>query len=79
MSLELLSEKSLHQTVNPRLVSYCPSMDLVAITTTDQQVLVYRLNGQRVWGISQKVGKLKVEAICWKPNGITFERLHLSW
>ncbi|KAH8815752.1 anaphase-promoting complex, cyclosome, subunit 4-domain-containing protein [Xylogone sp. PMI_703] len=69
LSLELLGEKSLHQSVNSRLISYCPSMDLVAVATVDQQVLVYRLNGQRVWGVSQKSGKLKVEAICWKPNG----------
>ncbi|RFU31034.1 hypothetical protein B7463_g5333, partial [Scytalidium lignicola] len=51
-------------------------MDLLAVTTVDQQVLVYRLSGQRVWGVSQKAGKLKAEAICWKPNG---NLLAISW
>jgi anaphase-promoting complex subunit 4 len=70
-SLELLGEKKiLHQTVDPRLLVYCPSMDLVALGSTDQQVLVYRLNGQRVYGASQKAGSLRVEGIRWKPNGI---------
>jgi anaphase-promoting complex subunit 4 len=69
LELEILSEKTLHQTADPRLLTYCPSMDLVAITSTDQQVLIYRLNGQRVYGAAQKGASLKVESIRWKPNG----------
>lgn len=68
--LELLGEKTLHQTVNPKLLVYCPSMDLIALGSTDQQVLIYRLNGQRVYGAAQKVNTLRVEKINWKPNGI---------
>lgn len=70
LSLELLSEKALHQTADPRLIAYCPSMDLLALGCTDQQVLIYRLNGQRVYGASQKGSTLRVESISWKPNGI---------
>jgi anaphase-promoting complex subunit 4 len=44
-------------------------MDLIALGTTDQQVLIYRLNGQRVYGATQKTGKLAIESIKWKPNG----------
>lgn len=69
LTLETLSEKGLHQAADPNLIAYCPSMDLVALTTTDQQVLIYRLNGQRVYGAAQKAGQLKVESIRWKPNG----------
>jgi anaphase-promoting complex subunit 4 len=68
--LELLSEKTLHQTADPRLVAYCPSMDLVALGSTDQQVLIYRLNGQRVYGASHRAGTSRVDSIGWKPNGI---------
>jgi anaphase-promoting complex subunit 4 len=70
LGLESLSEKTLHQTADPRLIAYCPSMDLLALGSTDQQVLIYRLNGQRVYGTSQKSGTLRVESISWKPNGI---------
>jgi hypothetical protein len=69
LKLEILSEKTLHQTVDPRLLTYCPSMDLVAVTSTDQHVFIYRLNGQRVYGAFQKSGHSKVESIRWKPNG----------
>ncbi|KAF7930951.1 hypothetical protein BELL_0049g00140 [Botrytis elliptica] len=74
--LELLGEKTLHQTVNPKLLVYCPSMDLIALGSTDQQVLIYRLNGQRVYGAAQKVNTLRVEKINWKPNG---QLLAIAW
>jgi len=70
LKLELLSEKILPHTANAQLIKYCPSMDLVALGSTDQQVLIYRLNGQRVYGTTQKSGNLRVESIRWKPNGI---------
>lgn len=69
LNLELLSEKTLPQKADPRLLSYCPSMDLLALGSTDQQVLIYRLNGQRVYGASQKAGTVRVNSISWKPNG----------
>jgi anaphase-promoting complex subunit 4 len=68
-NLQILSEKALHQRADPDLITYCPSMDLAALVTIDQQVFIYRLNGQRVYGATQKAGKLKVESIRWKPNG----------
>lgn len=68
-NLQILSEKALHQAADADLITYCPSMDLVALVTTDQQVFIYRLNGQRVYGATQKAGKLRVESIGWKPNG----------
>lgn len=66
----LLGEKTLPQTADADLLAYCPSMDLVALGSTDRQVLIYRHNGQRVYGATQKAGTLRVEAISWKPNGI---------
>ncbi|TAQ87852.1 hypothetical protein B7494_g3813 [Chlorociboria aeruginascens] len=67
--LEKLGEKTLHQPANARLITYCPSMDLLALGSTDHQILIYRLNGQRVYGAAQKSGALGVESLCWKPNG----------
>lgn len=67
--LQVVSEKALHHAAYADLITYCPSMDLVALVTTDQQVFIYRLNGQRVYGATQKAGKLTVESIRWKPNG----------
>lgn len=43
---------------------------------TDQQVFIYRLNGQRVYGASsQKPSTLKVDSIQWKPNGLFLQTL----
>ncbi|KAG9244129.1 anaphase-promoting complex, cyclosome, subunit 4-domain-containing protein [Calycina marina] len=75
--LSLLSEKTLPCTANAPLIKYCPSMDLVAIGSTDNQVLIYRLNGQRVYGASPRPGSaVRAESICWKPNG---QLLAIAW
>lgn len=69
-ALHLIGDKLLHQPANHDLLAYCPSMDLLALGSNDQQVLIYRLNGQRVYGATVKAGSLKVEKVQWKPNGI---------
>lgn len=71
-ALEALSEKTLPHVADPKLIAYCPSMDLIALGTNDQQVLIYRLNGQRVYGTTQKPGTSRVESIQWKPNGWSY-------
>jgi anaphase-promoting complex subunit 4 len=65
--MELLGEKMLHQAAES--LAYCPSMELLALGSKDQQVLIYRLNGQRVYGATQKGTALTVDRISWKPNG----------
>lgn len=69
MELEVISEKALPQTTKSGLISYCPTMDLVALGSVDEQVLLYRLNGQRVYGAAQRGSSLKIEGMQWKPNG----------
>ncbi|KAG4436181.1 hypothetical protein IFR05_008341 [Cadophora sp. M221] len=76
LDFQILSEKTLHHAADPGLVTYCPSMDLLALVTADQQVFIYRLNGQRVYGAVQKADKLGVESIRWKPNG---QLLAIAW
>lgn len=70
--LKLLAERALHHRANPRLLAYCPSKDLLALGSNEQPVLVYRLNGQRVYTVSQRGSTLKIHQIAWKPNGKFF-------
>ena len=68
--LNLLAEKTIHLPVSPEgLLAYCPTMDLLALVTKEEQVFVYRLNGQRVFSAAQKGSTLGVERMRWKPNG----------
>lgn len=64
-----LAEKVMQPAVNPDHLSYCPTMDLVALATIDEQVHVNRLNGQKVFGVSNKRAPSGVKHIKWKPNG----------
>lgn len=68
-SLRLQVERALQQPVHPYLLSYCPTMDLIAVVNQAEQLDVYRLNGQRAFGLKQKAPDCKVDAICWKFNG----------
>ncbi len=65
----LLGEKVVQPAVYPDHLAYCPSMDLVALVTTDEQAQVYRLNGQRVFVVHNKQGLPKIRRTRWKPNG----------
>ena len=68
-NLNMLAEKSLPYAINPGLVAYCPTMDLIALSSTDEGVLVYRLNGQHVFGPVNKKSGCKISQLQWKPNG----------
>lgn len=64
-----LAEKLVQPAVNSRHLAYCPTMDLIALASIDQCIHVYRLNGQKVFGITSKQSANKVNQIKWKPNG----------
>lgn len=51
-------------------------MDLIALATIDEKVHVYRLNGQRVFGVVSKPSVARVNQIRWKPNG---KNTRLPW
>ena len=76
--LNMLAEKVVHQVVNPELVAYCPTMDLIALAFADDQVHVYRLNGQRVFSVTGRHSAGKVRGLKWKSNGIHLES-HKLW
>ncbi|KAL9031876.1 MAG: hypothetical protein Q9196_000131 [Gyalolechia fulgens] len=68
-SLTMLAEKTLHYPINLKHLAYCPTMSLLALATDDEQVHVFRTNGQRVFGITRKNPASKVTGIKWKPDG----------
>ena len=66
--LPLLGEKVLPTAVRPGLVSYCPTMDLIALVTIDEQLHVFRINGQKVFSVTSRKIK-RIVQLRWKPNG----------
>ncbi|TKA68104.1 hypothetical protein B0A49_08709, partial [Cryomyces minteri] len=72
----LQTEKTLPQPVHSNLLAYCPTMDLIAIVTEDEQLDVYRLNGQRAFGMKRKSPRLSIDSMCWKFNG---QYLAVAW
>lgn len=64
----LLSEKQMAQPVNPQLLAPCPSMELTAVGTRDEQVLCFRRNGHKVLSATQRKAS-RIQRIGWKPNG----------
>ncbi|EFR04173.1 hypothetical protein MGYG_07180 [Nannizzia gypsea CBS 118893] len=75
-TLNSVAEKDLTARCKPRTIAYCPNMDLVAVVTEDEQVNVYRLNGQRVFGGAYGLGEedgekgiVRAVGLKWKENG----------
>ena len=64
-----LAEKAVQPAIKPDHIAYCPTMDLISLATVDEQVHVYRLNGQKVFGVQNKQLSAKVSKVKWKPNG----------
>ena len=64
-----LAEKLVQPAVNPRHLAYCPTMDLIALASIDEHIHVYRLNGQKVFSVTNRQSVRKVKHIKWKPNG----------
>ena len=67
--LNMLAEKVEYLPVNPDHLAYCPTMDLIALATVNEQVHVNRLNGQRVFSVISKPPGAQVRQMKWKPNG----------
>ncbi|KAL8664050.1 MAG: hypothetical protein Q9202_003342 [Teloschistes flavicans] len=67
--LILKVDKTLPTPVNPKQLAYCPSMNLLALATADEQIDVYRAKGQRVFGVTRDESAGKVTSMQWKPDG----------
>ncbi|KAF2124778.1 hypothetical protein P153DRAFT_350031, partial [Dothidotthia symphoricarpi CBS 119687] len=70
------AEKILLHPVHANLISYCPTMDLVAVVTDEENLDVYRINGQRAFGVKRKSEDVAVDAMQWEENG---KRIAISW
>jgi anaphase-promoting complex subunit 4 len=53
-------------TTDVALASWCPTMDLCAVVTTDGQLQIHRLNWQVLWVTSPDQ---LITSICWRPDG----------
>ncbi|KAL8953097.1 MAG: hypothetical protein Q9222_001035 [Ikaeria aurantiellina] len=67
--LTLLGRNTMPSPINTNQVAYCPTMELLALGAADEQAHVFRLNGQRVFGVSRKGSPDKIIALKWKPDG----------
>lgn len=60
------------------LLAYCPTMDLIALATEDEQLYVYRLNGQEVLSADLAGDpyldevKGEIRGVRWKNDGNEF-------
>jgi anaphase-promoting complex subunit 4 len=68
--LQTLVEKAVPHPVHRSTFCYCPTMDLLALATEEEQVLVYRLNGQRVFSVAHRGSGRKICQLEWKPDGM---------
>ena len=65
-------EKMLPSPARPGLAVRSPKHDLLCFVTTADNVLLYRMNGQRVWGIAprrERAGVTRVGTVRWRPDG----------
>ncbi|KAJ4360137.1 uncharacterized protein N0V89_000697 [Didymosphaeria variabile] len=63
------AEKILLHPIHPQLISYCPTMDLIALVTDEENLDVYRVNGQKAFGVKRKSDDITVETLKWQWNG----------
>ena len=64
MSFTELLNKGLSSDV--ALAAWCPTMDLLALVATNNNLSVHRLNWQRLWSLPLP---RTVTAFCWKRDG----------
>lgn len=69
----ILYQKALPFPARHGLAAWSPQLDLIALVTSNENVLLYRMNGQRVWGFAHRRDKLgpdtRVERLQWRPDG----------
>ena len=66
---KLYAEKVLAQPVLPCLLTLGPTMNLLAVATSDQQLEVFRHNGQRALVMKRPAGNATISRIDWFPDG----------
>lgn len=67
----VLYRKQLPYLAREGLAAWSPQLDLFAVVTAGDNLLLYRINGQRVWGVGHKFGPgVTVERMRWRPDGM---------
>ena len=74
-----VGDKSLPAKCKPELLTYCPTMDLIALVTEDDELRVFRLNGQKVFGgsfkgdpyLDEDEGHGEIRGVRWKGSGMS--------
>ncbi len=66
---KLYAEKVLAQPVLPCLLTLCPTMNLIAVATSEKQLEVFRHNGQRALAMKRPAGNAIINRIDWFPDG----------
>lgn len=69
----ILYQKTLPFPARHGLAAWSPQLDLIALVTSNENVLLYRMNGQRVWGFAHRRDRMgietRVERLQWRPDG----------
>lgn len=65
-SFSILCDKGLSSSI--KIISWCNTMDLVALVTVENTIAVHRLNWQRIWFVPCETDRV-ITALCWKPDG----------
>ncbi|KAK9722803.1 hypothetical protein K7432_002424 [Basidiobolus ranarum] len=65
-TFNLLGQKRLPESVC--FLSWCPTMDLIALITYTSEISLWRLSWQKVWSIPHTGGN-KPTALTWRPDG----------
>lgn len=68
--LPLLYEKHLSHSIRTDLAAYCDKHDLIALVSEkDQDIVIYRINGQIAFRINRKSPDVDVTVVKWKTDG----------
>jgi anaphase-promoting complex subunit 4 len=70
------AEKILLHPIHPHLIAYCPTMDLIALVTDEENLDVYRINGQKAFSMKRKSSDANIDCLCWEFNG---QAIAISW
>lgn len=63
-------EQNLYQAIKPEFCSWSPKLDLLCFVTVKNFVIVYRLNGQRVWISLAGGARNEIKDLKWRPDGM---------
>ncbi|KAK9470028.1 anaphase-promoting complex, cyclosome, subunit 4-domain-containing protein [Dipodascopsis tothii] len=64
-----LAEKTLPFAALDRLVTWCPTMDLMTFAAGPAALCLFRMNGQQLWRLALKDKDVEITQVAWRPDG----------